>query len=80
MSKVKPDRELDCIGLFCPEPIFRTRMELDTMEEGEILEVTADDPAAEEDIPRLARRLGHEILDVRKEGGKVVFLIKKTGS
>lgn len=50
------------------------------MEEGEILEVTADDPAAEEDIPRLARRLGHEILDVRKEGGKVVFLIKKTGS
>jgi len=80
LSKVKPDRELDCIGLFCPEPIFRTRMELDTMEEGEILEVTADDPAAEEDIPRLARRLGHEILDVRKEGGKVVFLIKKTGS
>jgi TusA-related sulfurtransferase len=77
---VKPDRELDCIGLFCPEPIFRTRMELDTMAEGEILEVTADDPAAEEDIARLARRLGHEILDVRKEGGKVVFLIKKTGS
>lgn len=80
MSKVKADRELDCIGLFCPEPIFRTRMELDTMEKGEILQVTADDPAAEEDIPRLARRLGDEVLDIRKEGTTIVFLIRKTGS
>ena len=80
MSEAKEpriDRKLDCIGLYCPEPIFRTRMELDTMEEGEILEVTADDPAAEEDIPRLAKRLGHEVLEVKREAGKLVFVIRK---
>ncbi len=31
--KAKPDRTLDCLGLYCPEPVYRTRMELDKMKE-----------------------------------------------
>lgn len=73
----RPDRTLDCIGLYCPEPVFRTRLELERMEVGEVLEVVADDPSAEEDIPRLARRLGQEIIKVRKEGEKLIFLVRK---
>ncbi len=74
---MKPDAVLDCTGLFCPEPIFRTRVALDGMEKGQVLEVTADDPAAEEDLKRLAKRLGHEVLEVRKEGEEVTLLIRK---
>jgi len=73
----KPDRVLDCTGLYCPEPVFRTRLALDEMEIGEVLEVTADDPAAEEDIKRLARRLGHEVVGFKSNGEKVTFLIRK---
>lgn len=73
----KAKRTLDCLGLFCPEPVYRTRLELDKMKVGEALEVWADDPAAERDIQSLAKRLGHEVLDVRKEGNKTYFLIKK---
>ncbi|MCD6263077.1 sulfurtransferase TusA family protein [Candidatus Bathyarchaeota archaeon] len=76
---LEPDRRLDCIGLYCPEPVFRTRIELDRMRPGEVLEVVADDPSAEEDIPRLARRLGHELLEVRREGDRLTFLIRKRG-
>jgi len=74
---MKPDAVLDCTGLFCPEPIFRTRVALDDMEKGQVLEVTADDPAAEEDLKRLAKRLGHEVLEVRKDGEEVTLLIRK---
>lgn len=74
---MKPDVTIDCTGLFCPEPIFRTRVALDGMEKGQVLEVTADDPAAEEDLKRLAKRLGHEVLEVRKEGDEVTLLIRK---
>jgi len=74
---MKPDVVLDCTGLFCPEPIFRTRVALDGMERGQVLEVTADDPAAEEDLKRLAKRLGHEVLEVRKDAGVVTILIRK---
>jgi len=73
----KPNRTLDCVGLYCPEPVFRTRLELDKMAAGEVLEVVADDPAAEEDIKSLVRRTGHEMLKLGKEGGVLRFLIKK---
>jgi len=72
-----PNRTLDCLGLFCPEPVFRVRMELDNMKVGEVLEVLADDPAAEEDIKSLCKRLEQEIMSVSKEGNAVRFLIKK---
>ena len=74
---VKSDKVLDCIGLYCPEPVFKTRMELDEMKPGEILEVLADDPAAEEDIRSLVKHLGQEILGVTKEGNVVHVLIRK---
>lgn len=75
--KVKPSRTLDCIGLYCPEPVFRTRLELDKMATGEVLEMIADDPAAEEDIKSFARRTGHELLELSKKGNVIRFLIRK---
>jgi TusA-related sulfurtransferase len=75
--QAKPDRKLDCLGLYCPEPVFRTRMELDELKVGEVLEVVADDPAAEEDIQSLVRNLEQQVLSVRKEGNAVRIVIKK---
>ena len=75
--EVESDRTLDCIGFYCPEPVFRTRVELDKMTDNQILEVFADDPAAEEDIKRLVKRIGHELLKIEKQGGTLRFLIKK---
>jgi TusA-related sulfurtransferase len=74
---VKPDRKLDCLGLYCPEPVFKTRMELDEMKKGEILEVLADDPAAEEDIKSLVKNLEQKMVSINKDGSTVRILIKK---
>ena len=76
-NQTKPDRNLDCVGLYCPEPVFRTRQEIDKLGVGEILEVIADDPAAEEDIPRLVKRLGLELLELHEENGEFHFIIRK---
>ena len=76
-SPEKPDRELDCLGLYCPEPVFRTRQEIDKLAVGQVLGVVADDPAAEEDIKRLVERLGHQLLELRKENDRLHFLIRK---
>jgi len=73
----KPNKLLDCLGLYCPEPVFRTRLALDELEAGQTLEVTADDPAAEEDLKRLAKRLGHEVLDLKVEDDEIIILIRK---
>ena len=73
----KPDRILDCVGMYCPIPVLKVREELDKLSIGQVLEVWADDPAAEEDIPRLAKRIGQEILEMSKDGLKLRFLLKK---
>jgi tRNA 2-thiouridine synthesizing protein A len=77
-SDIVPDAELDCVGLYCPVPIAKTKEEIDKIEVGQILKVEADDPAAEEDIKRWAKRTGHQILRFEKEGTILTFFIKRT--
>ena len=71
------DEELDLVGLYCPEPIFRTRQAVEALEEGQVLRVVADDPAAEEDIKRWCSRTGNQLLSFRKEGRLLVFYIRR---
>lgn len=71
------DKTLDCTGLYCPEPVFRVRLELDDMQPGQTIKVLADDPAAEEDIKRLVKRLGHKILEMKTDNENVEFIIRK---
>ena len=73
----KPNKTLDCIGLYCPEPLFQTREQIDSIGVGEVFEVLSDDPAAEEDLKRFAKRTGHELLAFENNGGRLRFLIKK---
>jgi len=76
---IKADRVSDQLGIYCPEPIFRTRQELDDMKPGEVLEVIADDPATAEDLPRLAKRTGDTMLRWYKQGTELHFFIRKAG-
>jgi len=76
-EKAKVDQTVDCIGLYCPEPVFRARQEIDKMVVGQVLEIIADDPAAEQDIQSLVRRTGQKLIEIRKEGSHIRFLIKK---
>ena len=68
---------LDCIGLYCPMPILETRQTMDKLAIGEILEVLADDPAAEEDLKAWAKRTGQKILEIHKTAESMRFLIQK---
>ena len=71
------DTILDATGLMCPEPVFRARQCLATMEAGQVLEVLADDPLAEIDFTVFCEQTDHEMLvcDQHKEGLK--FLVRK---
>ena len=77
-SDIVADAELDCVGYYCPMPIAMTKEEIDKIEVGQVLKVEADDPAAEEDIKRWAKRTGHEILKFEKEETIMTFFIKRT--
>ncbi|MFQ5832342.1 MAG: sulfurtransferase TusA family protein [Candidatus Thorarchaeota archaeon] len=78
MTSVEPVKTLDCLGLYCPQPLFQAREAIDSIGPGEVLEMLADDPAAEEDIKRFCKRTGHELLSFeRLEDGTQRFLIRR---
>jgi TusA-related sulfurtransferase len=58
-------------------PIAMTKEAIDKLEIGQILKVEADDPAAEEDIKRWAKRTGHTILKLEKKGNIITFFIRR---
>jgi TusA-related sulfurtransferase len=76
-DKIENDAELDCIGLFCPMPIMKTKQMIDTLEVGQILKVEADDSVYERDLKVWAEKMGHEIVRFEKEGTMMTAYIRK---
>jgi tRNA 2-thiouridine synthesizing protein A len=76
-DQTEPKKVVDCMGLFCPVPLLQAREAIDSVDVGDIIELITDDPAAEEDIKRFAKRTGHELLDFEKDEDTLRFLIKR---
>ena len=72
------DRTLDCVGLFCPMPILKTRDAIKGMTVGETLEMLSDDPASEADMKSWTARTGQELLEIEKNGTVFRFIVRKT--
>jgi tRNA 2-thiouridine synthesizing protein A len=76
--EIVADRKIDCLGLFCPMPILKTREAMKTLRTGQILEMTSDDPASEADMRSWSAKTGHELLEAGRDGAVYRFLIRKT--
>ena len=72
------DQELDATGLNCPLPILRAKKALSGLNAGQVLRVVATDPGSVKDFDAFAKQTGNELLESTEEGGKYLFLIKKS--
>jgi tRNA 2-thiouridine synthesizing protein A len=70
-------KTIDVRGLYCPEPVFRTKIEIERMTKGDTLRIVSDDPDSEEDISRWVNRNGHELIALNKNNNDLEFTIKK---
>ncbi len=70
-------RVLDVRGLRCPMPVLRANEEIEKLEPGSVLQVIADDPAAEPDLQSWAKWRGYEVVEIRKEGKDVLISIRR---
>ncbi len=71
------NQHLDTLGLRCPEPIMLVRKTIRNMQNGEILLITADDPATTRDIPSFCEFMQHQLLHAQTEQIPYQYLIKK---
>ena len=57
---------IDCTGMRCPRPVIELARRIGEVQVGEVVEVLADDPAAEHDIPAWCRMREQDYAGVRR--------------
>ena len=68
---------LDCQNLNCPMPIVKMAKAIKHMEIGDVLEVTATDPAFRPDVEAWARKTGHILESFHTENNLTVATVRK---
>ena len=76
-SNMNAQRSLDCVGLYCPLPIYNASQEIKKLAAGEVLEVVADDAGIKDDMPAWCDKTGHEFLGVEEEDGEIRVYVRK---
>ncbi|XKM12974.1 sulfurtransferase TusA [Orbaceae bacterium ac157xtp] len=74
---INTNKELDAVGLRCPEPIMMIRKNIRDMQSGQILHIIADDPSTIRDIPSFCQHMDHQLLKSEIETKPYHYWIKK---
>lgn len=77
MAYVMPDVLLDTRNLICPMPVLKTKKAIDSMQVGQLLEVSAKDASAKSDIVHLIQRLKLELIDISEQDGMIRITMRK---
>jgi len=78
MSEYKIDNQIDITKDICPMTFVKTKLKLETMSAGEVLEVTLREGEPLINVPRSVEQDGHKILDLRQEGDIYKLLIERS--
>ncbi|MBM3300532.1 MAG: sulfurtransferase TusA family protein [Deltaproteobacteria bacterium] len=64
--KIKVTSTVDAVGLFCPIPIVKLKLELAKLASNQVVEVLADDSGFAEDVVNWCKETAHELLSITK--------------
>lgn len=71
------DASLDLRGVVCPINFVKTKLKLEEMDTGQILEIIIDPGEPMANVPRSIKEEGHKIIKVEKIGEHFRLLIEK---
>lgn len=78
MEEIKIDRRINIKGLICPYTFVKSKLAIEDMEVGEVLEILLDYEEASRSIPKSMEDHGHKVLKVEKINDKDwIILVRK---
>ena len=79
-TEFTPDERIDITDVNCPITFVKTKVALDELENGQILQVHLNDGEPIQNVPRSVREEGHEVLKITDNSdGTFELFIKKVG-
>ena len=77
MNEIKIDKKLDLKGVPCPINFVKTKLKLEDMSSGEVLEVVLDDGDPITNVSASVKDDGHRILKVEKINEHWKLIVRK---
>lgn len=74
---ISTDVELDLRGVICPYNFVKTKLKLETMNQGQVLAVLLDDGDPIKNVPRSVENEGHSVLAQDRVGSSYRVLIRR---
>lgn len=72
-----PTSELDLRGVICPYNFVKTKLKLETLEQGQVLSVLLDDGDPIRNVPRSVQNEGHTVLSQERVDQAYRVLIRR---
>ena len=75
MENNKVSSQIDITKEICPMTFVKTKLKLETMSSGQVLEVTLREGEPLINVPRSVEQEGHKVLDIHREEGDVFKIL-----
>jgi tRNA 2-thiouridine synthesizing protein A len=77
LSSIQADNVVDARGVSCPGPLLEAKKGMGHVQVGQIVEILSNDPGSKDDIPKWAKKVGHEYLGVMSVDGADRLFVKR---
>jgi len=78
-QEIQVDESIDITSDTCPMTFVKTKLKIEKMKSGQILEVLLNEGEPLKNVPLSAEELGHKILDITPQSNRKIYklLIQK---
>ncbi len=76
MDDITAKESIDLRGVMCPTNFVKTKLKLEAMDPGDILEVVLDAGEPIANVPKSVKEEGHKIVKVIKDDGSFRIMIE----
>lgn len=66
MGSTGADKKIDIRGLHCPYTFVKSKLAIESMEVGQVLEIVLDSEEASSNVPKSMQDHGHTVIKVEK--------------
>lgn len=70
---------MDAVGLFCPLPVVKLKIEMEKAGLHQVVELLADDSGVREDLPAWCRETGNRLLSIKKNEEDIFVVYVEKG-
>jgi tRNA 2-thiouridine synthesizing protein A len=78
LKNLEAAKLIDARGTACPGPLLAVKRAIADVSSGEVMKVLSSDPGTKRDVPRWAKKQGHEYLGDFEEDGYFTIFLKKS--